>query len=420
VLKGALEHTGVLDDAGGVPYLLRLASAMVGLLGVAEYARAIIDAAVRRQLIDVAETLRERAYRTAFDDGSVADAASVLTWGSAELDRVAATASDVAGTTLASAVQSAISQSEAAQRGSAGAVGLSTGLPSLDQLWGGLYPGSLDIIGARPKTGKTALALQIARSVAGEIVNRSEKGCVAILSLEMPAADLGLVNLAAMTDISADAIRRGSYGTQQAEMMIQAQRALSVLPIEINDSPRMSLADGTGWLRAVKRTKGARLAIVDHRNLFGRDERTSGMGKLDFYQEISQSLKATAKALSMPILLLVQIGRGVEGRDDPRPRMSDLEYAGEQDADNIVLLYRPELHAGGAPDKRPTESAEAHANRVSAYWQHRREITGRAQAIFAKRRFGPEGICELRFDGPTLTFSGLPIADDDLSLFSDE
>ncbi len=413
VLRGALEHTGVLDDVGGVAYLVRLTTAMVGLLGVAEYARVVIDAAARRQLIELADALKIRAYGTTCEDSSAPDASAILGWGAGELDRIAATASAAGGTNLGAAVAAAVSRSADAQRGLATAVGLSTGIASLDATWGGLYPGSLDILGARPKTGKTALALQIARTVAGEINAGGQKGCVAILSLEMPAADLGLVNIAALTGISADAIRRGSYGTQQAEAILRAQRGLAALPIEINDNPRLSLSDGTGWLRAMRRNKGARLAIVDHRNLFGRDEQTARMSKLDFYQEVSQSLKGTAKALAIPIILLVQIGRAVEARDDPRPRMSDLEYGGEQDADNVVLLYRQELHLGGAPDKKPNESTEAHANRVSAYWQHRREITGRAQAIFAKRRFGPEGICDLVFDGPRLTFSDLPSVNDE-------
>jgi len=368
-----------------------------------DYAAAIRDCAVRRAAIKAGEGVIERAYGTDLKDG---EGAQTVSWGIGELEEAATLGGGLVRSTMATAAAEAIEQSAAAQRGEASAMGLMTGIATLDEMWAGLYPGSLDLLGARPQTGKTSLACQIARKVARELLAVGS-GCVAFLSLEMPARDLGLVNLASMTGISADDIRRGRYDTKQAWALELARRELDKLPIEIIDRPRLPLLEAIGELRTLRRTKGLRLAIADHRNLFGRDEQFARMSKLDWYQEITQRLKAAAKMLDVPIMLLVQIGRGVEGREDPRPRMSDLEYAGEQDADNVVLLYRPELHSGGPPPKRQGEGDEQHANRVSVWHSQRQAQRGLAECIFAKRRFGPNGICQLKFDGPRTTFSDI-------------
>lgn len=404
ILKVALENTGLLADVGGVGYLTGLVSQMVAITNAGDYAVAIRDCAVRRAAIKAAEGVIERAYGTDLKDG---DGTNTVSWGIGELENAATLSGSLARSNMAGAVGEAIDQSAAAQRGETSAMGLLTGIPSLDEMWAGLYPGSLDLLGARPQTGKTSLACQIARKCARDLL-AAGTGCVAFLSLEMPARDLGLVNLASMTGIAADDIRRGRYDTKQAWALELARRELATLPIEIIDRPRLPLLEAIGELRTLKRTRGLRLAIADHRNLFGRDEQFARMSKLDWYQEITQRLKAAAKMLDVPIMLLVQIGRGVEGRDDPRPRMSDLEYAGEQDADNVVLLYRPELHSGGPPPKKMNEQDEPYANRVSAWHQDRRAQRGKAECIFAKRRFGPNGICQLKFDGPTTTFSDIP------------
>lgn len=401
----SLQFTGLLNDLGGTAYLAKLVSAMVGINIVSEYAASIRDCAARRAEIEAAEAIIERAYRTDLKDG---DASATAAWGIAKIEEAASLAGGVRKATMGSAVREALEQAEAVQRGEKGAAGLFTGIPSLDEMWAGLYPGSLDIIGARPKTGKTSIALQIARRVAGDLVAENRKGCVLISSLEMSAKDLGMVNVSSMAGISADDLRRGRFTSQQAQALLLAERGLARLPIEIIDQPRMPLGEAIGEARTLKRTRGLALWIIDHRNLFGRDPDWAKASKLDWYQEISQRLKATSKALSIPILLLIQIGRGADGRDDPRPRLSDLEYAGEQDADNVVLLFRPELHMNAPPDRRPNETSEAHANRTSLWYADRRSKAGVAEFLFAKRRFGPGGICTLRFDGPTTTFSELP------------
>ena len=404
-LKG-LAATGLLDPVGGVAYLVGLVAAMIVTPDVSPYAEIIRDCAVRRQLIEAADGLRERAYGTDLTDG---DGLQTAAWAIAEIERAAAIAGSQ-GTTMGNAAEQAIAQSEAAQRGDKGASGLLTGIDTLDNMWAGLYPGSLDLIGARPRTGKTSLACQIGRTVARQLA-KDKAGCVAFLSLEMQARDLGLVNLASMTGIPSDDIRRGRYDEKQAWALVLAKRELAALPIEIIDRPRIPLMEAIGILRSLKRRKGLRLAIIDHRNLFGRDPDYLKASTLDWYSNVTRRLKDAAKMLEIPIICLVQISRGSEGREDPRPTMADLEYSGEQDCDNLILLYRQELHMGGPPPKKPNETEEAHSNKVALWHQQRRAVSGKAEAIFCKRRFGPTGICQLKFEGTTTTFESVPFDD---------
>ena len=402
LLKSVVENTGLLNDVGGVSYLTHLLTCMVMIDGVNIYADVIRDCAARRNLIEMADELKERAYRTDLSDN---DAAAIAAWGIEEIEVAAAAGGRLQAATMADAVGEAINQSEAARRGERRAIGLRTGIPSLDRHWGGIYPKSLEVIGARPKTGKTSLACQIARSVAADCLDQGE-GCVGFFSLEMPKEHLGLVNLSSMTGIPADEIRRGITDTKLGEHLMLAQRQLSHLPIEIIDQDGMPLRDIIGECRSLKRRKKLRLAIIDHRNRIGRDEKYGTT--LDWYQHITRRLKEAAKQLSIPIIVLIQIKREADGREDPRPRMSDLEYSGEQDADDIILLHRPVLTMGEFPQKREKETKEQCANRQAQWYAHRAEVKNLAEALFVKRRFGDTGTVPLHFDGPRTTFSDLP------------
>lgn len=399
-LKSALEFSGLLNDVGGVAYLTSLLTAMVSIASVREYAAAIRDAYVRRELIAAAQQVIDRAYGGDLEDG---DGTATAAWGIDAIERATASGGGVQAATMATAVADAMRQSEAAQRGTAGATGLLTGVPTLDAMWRGLYPGSLDILAARPRGGKTSLAMQIARHVAGE------EFPVAVFSLEMPKEHLGLVNLASLTGISSDDIRSGRYDSQQAHSLILAERVLAKLPIHIIDQADITLSGAIGEMRVLKRKKGVRLIIADHRNLFERDEEHSRATNLDWYRAITRRLKQAAKMLDLPILCLIQIRRGTEGREDPRPRLDDIEYGGEQDADNVVLLHRPALTMAEFPAKKPNQTAEAYSNAQSAWYAQRAELQDVADVIFAKRRFGPTGTVRLKFDGPRTTFADWPI-----------
>lgn len=370
-------------------YLNQLVSCMVGISNAGDYARVIRDCALRRALIPLAENLIERLY-----GGD--DPTTVMAEASANIDVVTSSLGAAAGVSFLDAVTAALGKAEAAHRGEAGATGLMTGIASLDARWGGLHPGALDIIGARSGTGKTAFASQIARLIAGQGVP------VAFFSMEVPAADLAMANLTSETGISVDDLRAGRI-TGRGLDLIKAKAWLDALPITVMDSPNVTLSGAVSEMRALKR-RGVRLFIFDHRNKFGRDPGTERMPRLEWYGHVTDRLKNAAKLLEVPIVLLVQLNRQMIGRDDPRPRISDLEYAGEQDADNIALIHRPALDTAPQPQQGKM-SAEAQANQLARWYAERAAVANDADVIFAKRRFGEPGIVKLRFSGQTLTFS---------------
>jgi replicative DNA helicase len=403
-LKDALQNTTLLNSMGGVSYLTHLLACTVMVDGVGVYADVIRDCALRRNLIVASHDIIERAYKSDLEDG---DGRATAAYGIETIEEAVGLRGGLEAATMASSVDSALKQSEAAKRGDKSAMGLDTGIASLDAMWRGIYPGSLEVIAARPRTGKTALACQIARRVARDLLAQG-KGCVAFFSLEMPAQHVGLVNLASLTGISADDIRSGNYNEDQAWQLILAQRELATLPITVFDKPNMPLLESIGEMRSLKRRRGLRLAIYDHRNRIGRDPQFERMSTLDWCNTITRRLKDAAKLLNIPIICLIQISRGVERREDPRPCLSDIEYAGEQDADDVVLLFRPILSLPPFPQRKEKETAEQCANRQSVWYANRATMRDAAEAIFAKRRFGEGGSVKLKFDGPRTTFMDVP------------
>jgi replicative DNA helicase len=135
---------------------------------------------------------------------------------------------------------------------------------------------------------------------------------------------------------------------------------------------------------------------------------------LDQVAFITETLKDLARSLGVPVLLLAQLSRDAERREDPRPTIADIKYAGEADADNIILLWRPELHMAAQPPDPPVKvSQEKAAEMAAAWWRNHNEVRGKAEVIGAKRRLGAVSAAWLDFDGPTTSFSS-PAGDDDL------
>jgi len=397
-LKAFVENTGLCDDVGGVGYLVSLLSAMVAIQVVPEYARAIQDCALRRRLLVIAEELEQRAYGTDINDGDGFGTASLAV---TQIETAIAAAGSSGTSSIGEATAAALSLSEAAASGKSPAI--LTGIAGLDSIWGGLHCKETDFLAARTSTGKTTLALQIARNVA------AAGHMVGLISAEISKEQLGMMNVCSLAGMSADHFRnQANWSQADAERVIRAQKHLMQLPIDIADVPGIGLSELLGQMRIWKRRDKCRLVIVDHRSLIGRDSHGERMGILQWYPYLHRTLRIAAKTLDISLLLLVQISREILRRDDTRPRISDIEYAGEQDADNICMLYRPELHIGEYPVRKTNETAEQHGNRASEWYALRASLTGKAEAIMGKRRFGKPGIVPLLFDGTSFNFRDVP------------
>jgi replicative DNA helicase len=388
------------------PYLVNLLSSMIVTNNTGEYALTIRETFRRRELIEIGQEVVHRAFGSVPSD----DAELIATEATARIDAVASDGGPDNGSSFADAARAVVLRSGAAHRGDAGFGRLDTGVAPIDGLWRGLWPGQLYYLMARSRTGKTPLMMQIARHVGRTLLDEGGGGCVHVFSLEMSADDLLTINLAAETRWTADQIKAGDIGNDKAWFDYdQAATALGRLPIHIDDKADLDLDGIRSRARAVKRQKKTRLILVDYRELVrrGRDQRM--MGLPEWMPFLGYGLKAIAKTLNVPVIALAQINKSRDIQESTRPTLSDLPYDGGQAADGVFALHRPELFMGDEPPAGAIGmTPEKKAARYDKWRQEREAVRGLAEFHALKRRFGPPGFCQLRFDGPRMKFSELP------------
>ena len=391
-----LRHSGVLDDIGGTAYVAQLTISTVGIINAAEYAGVVRDTAARRLLIEVGEQL----VNGAFGADPLLDAAALAARAIADIDRAAGGVSETVGVGLAAAMQQALDAMEQA-RTQEGPGGLRTGFRALDERLGGLEPGLVYVLAGRPAMGKSSLGHQIA-------INAGRQGVgVLELSLEMSAEQLGRRTIATAANVPIMAMKRGRINTDDAGRIVAAQRELSALPVTIDDASGQTPSMIAAKARAAKRKHGLGLVMIDHLHLFkpeGDDARHGGTWAIE---RASGTVLQIAKDIGCPVLLLAQLNRGLEGREDKRPTLSDLRQAGaiEQDAYAVGFVYREEYYMTAEPGRRDGESDAKYADRMQAWADRKGAVKGRAEVVWGKVRDGEPGIDLLRFDGPTATFT---------------
>ena len=295
---------------------------------------------------------------------------------------------------LGDAALAALDQVDRAYKAGGKLIGVPTGLIDLDAILGGLAPSDLTILGGRPSMGKTALGLNIA-------VNAAKAGHrVAFFSLEMSAEQLALRILAGMTGIGSDQMRRGDLTDSDFEHLVGARRVVDRLPLDIDDRAAMTVQGIRLAAEKVKRRSGLDLIVVDYLQL-ARPDRERESRTVDI-TEVSAGLKGIAKALNVPVLALAQLSRAVEQREDKRPQLADLRDSGaiEQDADQVLFLYRDEYYVGRQePDPADPRYGD---------WRARMDrAQGVADIIVAKNRHGRIGDARVSFDGRRQLFKNL-------------
>ncbi len=420
-LKAEFEHSGVLDEVGGTAYLAQLLTAMVGIINAGEYGKAIHDAWVRRQLIDIGETVVNNAFGAApeLDGVKQIEAAEHTLF-------QLATDGDARGgfVTFEHALTEAIVGAERAFRRSGHVSGLTTGLRDLDAKMGGLQQSDLLILAGRPGMGKTACATKIAFGAAKSLLSEARatdpnalaKACVAIFSLEMSASQLATRLLSEEARVSSDRIRRGDISQRDFDNFVQVSREIAALPIEIDDTPAITLTALRTRCRRLKRTKGLSLVVIDYLQLMRPAAGTRPENRVQEIGQLTQGLKAIAKELSVPVLALSQLSRAVESREDKRPQLADLRESGtiEQDADVVMFLYRDEYYL---EQKMPKDVAFDHTDKFHAAmddWKQKMERAhNKAELIIAKQRHGPTGTIPLFFEGEFTRFGDLDLAHSD-------
>lgn len=414
-LKAEFEHAGTLGEVGGTAYLAQLLTAMVGIINAGEYARVIHDAWLRRELIGLGEDVVNRAF------GSEADLAGKEQVEAAEqklFDLATRGGSEGGFMSFEKALTEAIEGAERAFRRSGHVSGLSTGLRDLDSKMGGLHPSDLIILAGRPGMGKTALVTKVAFGASRAIVrevqsgdpNALPKGSVAVFSLEMSAEQLATRLLAEEARISGDRIRRGDIGQKDFDKFVQVSREIGSLPIEIDDTPAVTLSAMRTRCRRLARTKGLSLIIVDYLQLMRPAAGTRPENRVLEISQITQGLKAIAKELRVPVIALSQLSRQVENREDKRPQLSDLRESGtiEQDADVVMFIYRDEYYLQQRiPKNMNFDSEDKYQDALEKWQRDLEQVHNKAELIIAKQRHGPTGKVDLMFEGEFTRFADL-------------
>lgn len=392
-----------LKDLGGAAYLADAAACAISPEGAAGYAAIVREMALRRALAIAGEDAAAAARR--FD--AAFSAAAAIEQAEARLAALAeAQQAGQSGPLLLSAsVDATLDMINQYQRGAR--TGIMSGLGVLDDLGGGFQPGQLVIVAGRPSMGKTALALSMAHNMA------ADDRAVLFFSLEMSRDEMIQRLLARHTGVAAGMqMRPGAMQREHWERVMQARKRLFGLKLAIDDSGGLAVAQIRARARRHQRQHGLDALWIDYLGLMGMDGAYKSL--VDQLGEAARALKNLGKELGVPVFLLHQINRGVEGRDDKRPSMADIRDSGkiEEHADVIILLYRDEYYLETNPPKRgPKETDEKFAERQ--VWHQRRmdEARGKADLIVAKYRNARRETVTVGFNPPRQWFYDLRDAD---------
>lgn len=392
ILKSHLEGDEALAQVGGMTYLSRLIGSMAGpLVSISDYADLVRGLSDRRDVLRASAQMKdfaaEETDNTEFRKGlsaHIADLMGTFENGSRRKSTY----------TMQEAGSEALKRLDRLSSGAADPHAVQSGIPEIDRMTGGFRRGEFIVIGARPSMGKTAKAVQIALNVAGR------GGGVAYFSLEMPTPILfprlwasRLWTPGAYCPSYQD-ILRGQVAPERQGDLTQVVQDLQGWPIIIDDEPGLSPHELEARARVIAarlRSKGVTLdlLIVDHLH---KMHSPGAQSRVAEYSEISAALAEAAKRLNVPLIALAQLSRGVEGREDKRPTLSDLRESGaiEQDADTVAFLYRPGYYLERQRGKDSREDIKR-IHQLAAC-SHSLEF------ILAKQRSGPIGTVDLWAD----------------------
>lgn len=364
-VTNVLQSEGSMEVVGGPEYLISLLDKTISSANIVSHAKIVREKALLRKMILTNSKLIERAYEQDF-----VDVETFMDQAESEIFKLGENKTQSGLVGSMEIVKAAIQKIEELYRRKADVTGLGTGFTELDKMTSGLHPGEMTIIAARPSMGKTAFSLNVAQNIA-----LREKKTIAYFSLEMGKDAMMMRMLSAESKVSMGDIRNGKIQDSAWPKLINAASALSEASIFIDDTPGMSPFEIRSRARRLKAEHGLDCIMIDYLQLMSMKQKYSS--REQEVAEISKSLKSIAKELQIPIIALAQLNRGVEGRSDRRPMLSDLRESGsiEQDADVIMMLYRDDYYDKEDPDKQ-----------------------GHAEVIVGKQRNGATGTVKLRFD----------------------
>lgn len=385
-------------------YFGALADAAPAITNIKEMARIVHEASVRREILRIGEDLANGALEADVERTPqvLVETAEKALYAVAQNSHYGEGAIDF-HESLRRTVQSA---ERALARG--GRIsGVTSGFTDIDNLLGGLQPSDLLILAGRPGMGKTALgtnmAFHCAKAYLDDLATNAEypRGApVLFFSLEMAAQQLSARILSEQAELEVWKIRNGKFSDSEWEKFVLTMQELSTLPLYIDDSGGISIAQIAARARRMKREKNIGLIIIDYLQLVAPSRRHEN--RVQEITEVTKGLKTLAKELNIPVLALSQLSRGVDARDDKRPVLSDLRESGsiEQDADVVMFVYREEYYL---KSREPDAGTPEHAK-----WMEKLDrATNRAEVLVEKHRHGATRNIEMVFEGSYTRFSNL-------------
>ena len=373
-LTNELRKIDQLDSIGGASYLTSLIDSVPTAANIEYYAKIVKEKAILRKLIQTSTEIITQSYEDRGDVEVFLDEAERAIFEISE-KRVRPSFYSIR-----EIVKESFTTIERLFKKKELVTGVPSGFKELDRMTAGFQPSDLIIIAGRPSMGKTAFCLNVAEYAAIE-----NKIPVAIFSLEMSKEQLVIRMLCSQAHVEGTRLRTGYLNESDWPKLTIAAGNLSEAPIYIDDTAALSALELRAKARRLKSEHGLGMLIVDYLQLMKGRARVEN--RQQEISEISRSLKALSKELSIPVIAVSQLSRKTEERTGNRPQLSDLRESGaiEQDADLIIFIYRDEVY----------NRSEDNQNR------------GKAEVIIGKQRNGPIGKIDLAFLDKFTTFKDL-------------
>ena len=330
-----------LEMVGGRPYIATLSSVAPSTSNAAEYAKIVAEKASMRRLIKTAEDIQEKGYEEAMD------AADILDYAEKGIFEIAQKGQKSDFAPIKEVLLENVAMIDKAIQTQGQVVGLPTGFKRLDEVTSGLHRSDLIIIAARPAMGKTAFVLNIAQNT-----SIKSGASVLIFSLEMSKAQLGQRLLAMESRVEMQKLKTGNIERNDWDRINMALDSLSRTNLHIDDTPGISVLEMKNKCRRLKAEKGLDLVIIDYLQLMKGEGKSSDSRQQEI-SNLSRYLKLLAREMDCPVMVLSQLSRAPEQRQDHRPILSDLRESGaiEQDADMVIFLYRDDYYNPDTSEK---------------------------------------------------------------------
>ena len=328
-----LNRRKALDMVGGRAYIATLTAEVPSTANAGEYAKIVSEKAMLRRLITAAEDITIKGY----DDKMAAE--ELLDYAEGDIFRIAQKRQRNDYAKIQDVLMKNLRIIDQAVQNKGQVIGLPTGFKQLDEKTSGLQPSDLIIVAARPGMGKTAFALNIAQQSAVKA-----GASVLIFSLEMSQEQLGQRLIAMQARVESEKLKKGTLDLKDWDRINFALNELDNTKIVIDDTPGISIMEMRNKCRRLKAEQGLDLIVVDYLQLMTFD------GRADSRQQeisaLSRHLKLLAREMNCPVIVLSQLSRAPELRQDKRPMLSDLRESGsiEQDADIVMFLYRDDYY----------------------------------------------------------------------------